>query len=278
MALTISPTLLHFCKSNDLSSSNGGVFTALFAEKFRLRNMVLKPSQLGYRKIALRVCEVRVGNIGSSQLGQDQPSAALHRLQHFCLAQAAEVKGQADVRRADNFDNALENSRAGFRSAENSSAVAHHRVVIQVAEDPLVHRIVWSEILRLEGKNAPTIPVLDHFRARLRVTVADVNRIHRKDVFVFDCVTALTQRSPIYLDAQALLLIGRDPRQRHQMIAPLPDHLETFRIAVRCDVDRRVWFLTRLRINAKLREAIVLALPFELNTAPRSRDDVERLG
>ena len=54
------------------------------------------------------------------------------------MAHPAEVKRQTNMRRAKNFDDALQDARAGLRSAEDTAAVAHHRVIIQVAENALV--------------------------------------------------------------------------------------------------------------------------------------------
>src|SRR5581483_3538151 len=91
----------------------------------------------------IRICAER----RSPQRRQHQPGAALHRLEDPVLAQAAEVKRQADVGRADDFDDALENARAAFRPAEHAAAVAHHRVIIEMAEGLGVARMLGRQAL-----------------------------------------------------------------------------------------------------------------------------------
>ena len=59
------------------------------------------------------------------------------------------------------------------------------------------------------------------------------------------------------------------------MVTALADHVETFRIAIRCDVNRRMRFLHWLRKHAELWETIMLAPPFELSAAPGAHNDIE---
>ncbi len=68
----------------------------------------------------------------------DEAGEALHGFQNLFLPQPTEVKHQTDVRRSDNFDYTLENAHTGIGSAENATAVLHHRSVVQVIKNILV--------------------------------------------------------------------------------------------------------------------------------------------
>ena len=121
-------------------------------------------------------------------------STALHRFKNPVLAQPAEVKGQTDVRGAHDSDDLLENAYASVRRAKHAAAIAHHRVVVQMAEHALIHRIVRCQVQRRQGKAALAMPMLDHFAARFGVAGADVNRIHGKNIFVFRPMPGVAQR------------------------------------------------------------------------------------
>src|SRR5512145_1633309 len=115
----------------------------------------------------------------ASQRGPHLAREAFHRFEYLALAQTAEVKGQADMGDADYFNDLAQNARAGFGAAEDAAAVAYHRVVFQVVEDSVVGlAFARIEVKRCEGKDAPTLPVVDHLGMRLRVVIADVNRVH----------------------------------------------------------------------------------------------------
>src|SRR5512145_1709613 len=147
-----------------------------------------------------------------TQRWQNGTGAALHRTEHFFLAQSAEVKRQTDMRCTDDFDDALQDVGARLRSSEDTAAVAHHRVIIQMAEDTLVRRIAGCEIEGFKRETAPAVPVLDHFRALTLVVGADVNRVHSENIFVFHLMLPGAQGRPIHLYTLALLFVGRNPR------------------------------------------------------------------
>jgi len=60
------------------------------------------------------------------------------------------------------------------------------------------------------------------------------------------------------------------------MVTPLTDHIETFWIAVRSHINRRMRFLHRLGKDAELWKTIMFALPFEFSAAPSPYNDIKR--
>jgi len=116
------------------------------------------------------------------------------------------------VSSTDSLNYPFEDAHASFRPAENTAAVAHHRVIIQMAENALISGIFESDILRFHREGAPPMPVLDHFAAGLLVAFTDVNRIHRKDFPLFNRMSGGAERAPVHLYAHPLLLVRRNPR------------------------------------------------------------------
>src|ERR687896_379394 len=173
------------------------------------------------------------------------------------------MERQTDMRRANDFDDAFKSTRATLRATETTAIIVHHRIVFQMAVDSFVARRARAEVQSFERKITPAMPVLNYFSARHRVAFTYVNRIHREHFFVFDAVAAVAQGLSIYLHPHALLFIGGDPGQSHQMMAALSNHLEAVRIADRGNVNGRMGLLQRLRINPQLRKPIMLSLPFE---------------
>src|SRR6476660_4383563 len=147
-----------------------------------------------------------------------------------------------------------------------------------MAEDSLVDGVLGGEILRFHRKSAPPVPVLDRLATGLLVGCTDIDRIHRKHFAAFYRMSGTLQRGPVHLHPRSLLFVGRNPRQRHQMMTTLTDHVETFRIAICSDINGRMRFLHGLREHADLWKTIMLALPFELSAAPGAYDDVEGFG
>src|ERR1044071_7589376 len=83
-----------------------------------------------------------------------------------------------------------------FGSAENTTAIPHHCIEIQMVEHPLVDRVFGSEILRFHSEGAPAMPVLDRFTAGLLVGFADINGIHRKHFPPFYGMSGTAQCGP----------------------------------------------------------------------------------
>ena len=65
--------------------------------------------------------------MGLAQRWSDEAGKALHRVENLLLAQAPEVKNQANVRGTDCFYDFLQNVQTGVRAAKYTTVVAHHR-------------------------------------------------------------------------------------------------------------------------------------------------------